>query len=72
MRYAIVIEWADGNFSTHVPGLPGCVSTGQSIEETRRNIREAIEFHFDGLREDGITAPEPTTYVEVVDVPQAA
>ncbi len=53
MRYAIVIEKAEGNYSAYVPDLPGCVATGATPEETERAIREAIEFHLEGLREDG-------------------
>lgn len=53
MRYAIVIENAAGNFSAYVPDLPGCVATGNTLEETEQAIREAIEFHLDGLRQDG-------------------
>jgi predicted RNase H-like HicB family nuclease len=53
MRYAVVIEKAAGNYSAYVPDLPGCVATGNTIEEVETEIREAIEFHLDGLREDG-------------------
>ena len=68
MRYAIVIERGEHNYSAYVPDLPGCVATGHTIEETRSEIREAIEFHLEGMREDGSPVPEPTarvTYVEV-------
>ena len=51
MRYAIVIEAAEDNFSAYVPDLPGCVATGNTVEDTERSIREAIEFHLDGLKE---------------------
>ncbi len=67
MRYAIVIEKADGNYSAFVPDLPGCVATGDTVEETEREIRKAIRFHVDGLREDGLPIPEPAAlcgYVE--------
>ena len=53
MRYAIVIEQAEGNYSAYVPDLPGCVATGVTVEEAEAQIREAIAFHLDGLREDG-------------------
>ena len=53
MRYAVVIEQAQGNFSAYVPDLPGCVATGATILEVESQIREAIEFHLDGMREDG-------------------
>jgi predicted RNase H-like HicB family nuclease len=66
MRYAIVIEKAENNFSAYVPNLPGCVATGDSIEEVEREIREAIEFHIEGLREDGLPIPQATSNVEYV------
>lgn len=68
MRYAIVIEQAEGNFSAYVPDLPGCVATGDSLAETEREIRDAIAFHLDGLREDGLPVPEPASVVEYVEV----
>ena len=68
MRYAIVIEKAEGNFSAYVPDLPGCVATGATIEEAEAEIREAIEFHLNGLREDGLAIPQPSSRVEYVDV----
>ena len=68
MRYAIVIEKADGNYSAYVPDLPGCVSTGATVEETEKSIREAIAFHLDGMREDGTPIPQPSSHVEYVEV----
>ncbi len=68
MRYAIVIEKAVSNYSAYVPDLPGCVATGQTIEETEQQIREAIEFHLEGLREDGLPIPAPQSQVEYVEV----
>jgi predicted RNase H-like HicB family nuclease len=68
MRYAIVIEKAEGNYSAYVPDLPGCVATGATTEEAEAQIREAIEFHLDGLREDGAPIPPPASRVEYVDV----
>ena len=68
MRYAIVIEKASGNYSAYVPDLPGCVATGETIEETEASIREAIEFHLDGMREDGLVIPIPSSRVEYVDI----
>lgn len=67
-RYAIVIEPGRRNFSAYVPDLPGCVSTGKTLREVRRNIREAIRFHIDGLREDGEPVPEPSSIGESVEV----
>jgi predicted RNase H-like HicB family nuclease len=68
MRYAVVIEQAENNFSAYVPDLPGCVATGSSIAETEQAIREAIEFHIEGLREDGASVPQPTSRVDYVEV----
>ena len=68
MRYAIVIEKGEGNYSAYVPDLPGCVTTGASPEEAEKDIREAIEFHLLGLREDGLPIPQPSSRVEYVDV----
>ena len=67
MRYAVVIEKADGNYSAYVPDLPGCVATGATIGDTERHISEAIAFHLDGLREDGLPIPEPTSLCEYVE-----
>jgi len=67
MRYGVVIEKADGNYSAYVPDLPGCVATGQTLEEVEREIREAIRFHIKGLREDGLVVPEATSICEYVD-----
>jgi len=68
MRYAIVIEAAESNFSAYVPDLPGCIATGNSVEETERSIREAIEFHLDGLREDNLPIPVASSRVDYVEV----
>lgn len=68
MRYAVVIEQAENNFSAYVPDLPGCVATGSSIAETEQAIREAIQFHIEGLREDGASVPQPTSRVDYVEV----
>lgn len=68
MRYAIVIEKAQDNYSAYVPDLPGCVATGSTLEEVESHIREAIELHIDGLREDGEAVPQPSSHVEYVEV----
>ncbi len=68
MRYAIVIERARHNFSAYVPDLPGCVATGATLEETEKAIREAVEFHIEGLREDGTPIPPPTSRVDYIEV----
>lgn len=68
MRYAIVIEKAGQNYSAYVPDLPGCVATGATVEETEQELREAIEFHLEGMREDGQPIPPPSSLVEYIDV----
>lgn len=68
MRYAVVIEKAEGNYSAYVPDLPGCVATGSTAEETEREIREAIELHLEGLREDGVPIPPPSSKVQYIEV----
>jgi predicted RNase H-like HicB family nuclease len=68
MRYAIVIEKAESNYSAYAPDLPGCVATGATLEEVESEMREAIAFHVEGLREDGLPIPSPVSRVEYVDV----
>ena len=68
MRYAIVIEQAEGNYSAYVPDLPGCVATGATVTEVEVEIREAIAFHLEGMREDGHPVPKPSSQVEYVEV----
>jgi predicted RNase H-like HicB family nuclease len=68
MRYAIVVEKAGNNFSAYVPDLPGCVATGATVEETEREIREAIGFHIEGLIEDGLPVPQPASIVEYLEI----
>ena len=68
MRYAIVIEKAEGNYSAYVPDLPGCVATGATVAEAESEIREAIAFHLDGMREDGVAIPLPQSQVEYVEI----
>jgi len=68
VRYAIVIENAGANFSAYVPDLPGCVAVGESLAEVERQIREAIEFHLVGMREDGAPIPPPSSKVDYVEV----
>ncbi len=67
MRYAIVIEKAEGNYGAYVPDLPGCVAVGDTIEETRREIAEAIAFHLDGLKAENEPIPEPSTWTALVE-----
>ena len=68
MRYAVVIEKAEGNYSAYVPDLPGCVATGFTVEEVEREIRDAIAFHLEGMREDGLPIPPPTSKVEYIEL----
>lgn len=68
MKYAIVIERAGKNYSAYVPDLPGCVATGETREEVESQIREAVQFHLEGMREDGEAIPEPSSQVEYIDV----
>lgn len=67
MRYAVVIEKAEGNYSAYVPDLPGCVATGGSVADVEREIRDAIRFHIEGLKEDGLPVPAPTSMAEYVE-----
>lgn len=68
MKYAVVIEKAQSNYSAYVPELPGCVAIAASIEEVEREIREAIEFHIEGIRQDGESVPVPSSSVEYIDI----
>lgn len=68
MRYAIVIEQAEGNYSAYVPDLPGCVATGATVAEIASQIREAITLHVEGMREDGVPIPPPSSQVDYIDV----
>ena len=67
MRYAVVIEKADGNYSAYVPDLPGCVATGETVKAVETEIREAIRFHIEGLRADGLPIPAPTSIADYVE-----
>jgi predicted RNase H-like HicB family nuclease len=68
MRYVIVIEQTGGNYSAYAPDVPGCVATGTTIEEVQQALQEALIFHLEGLREEGLPIPQPSTvaYVDVV------
>ncbi len=68
MRYAIVIEPGERNYSAYVLDVPGCIATGATLEETERAIREAVEFHLEGLKADGQPIPEPVSRVDYVEV----
>jgi predicted RNase H-like HicB family nuclease len=68
MRYAVAIEKGDANYSAYVPDLPGCVAVGDTLEEVKVEIREAIEFHLEGMREDGSPIPTHSSLAEYVEV----
>jgi predicted RNase H-like HicB family nuclease len=67
MRYAMVIEKSEANYSAYVPDLPGCVATGATVAEVEEEIGEAIRLHIEGLREDGLPIPELTSIAEYVE-----
>lgn len=71
-KYAVIFEKAENNWAAYVPDLPGCITTGRTIEETERNIREAIQGHMQTLREFGQPVPEPTSLAMEIEVPPAA
>ena len=66
MRYAVVIERAGQNYSAHVPDLPGCIAAADTLKEVQVEIRDAIRFHIEGLKEDGIEVLQPSAHVEYV------
>jgi predicted RNase H-like HicB family nuclease len=67
-KYPVIIEKANGNYSAYSPDLPGCVSTGATIEETLSRMRDAIQFHIEGLKKEGLDIPEPSTKVEYIEI----
>jgi len=67
MRYAVVIEKADGNYSAYVPDLPGCIATVTTVPEVGTEIRQAISFHIDGLKADGLPVPAPISIADYVE-----
>jgi predicted RNase H-like HicB family nuclease len=68
MRYAVVIEKAEGNYSAYVPDLPGRVATGDTVKAVETEIRDAIRFHVEGLKEDGLPVPAPTSVADYVEM----
>lgn len=68
MKYPIVIEKANGNYSAYCPDLPGCVATGPTVEETTKNMKDAIRLHVKGLKEDGLSVPRSSTEVVYIEV----
>ena len=71
MQYTIVIEKAQNNYSAYVRDLPGCITTGKTLQEVETNMREAITFHLRDMREDGLPIPEATTKAVLVEVAKA-
>ena len=67
-RFLVVIERAEGNYSAYSPDLPGCVATGETREEVERNMREAIQLHLEGLREDHLPIPDSQSIAEYITV----
>jgi predicted RNase H-like HicB family nuclease len=67
MRYVMIIEPGDRNYSAYLPDLPGCIATGKTIEEVRQRMREAIELHLEGMRSDGLPIPQPTSLADYVE-----
>jgi predicted RNase H-like HicB family nuclease len=67
MRYAVVIEKAENNYSGYVPDLPGCIATGHTVREVEAEIKSAIEFHIEGLLADNLPVPSPSSIVEYVE-----
>jgi predicted RNase H-like HicB family nuclease len=67
MRYAVVIEKAETNYSAYVPDLPGCVATGATVKDVEIEIRDAIRFHIDGLNQDGVPVPLPTSIADYIE-----
>jgi predicted RNase H-like HicB family nuclease len=71
-RYAVVFEKAENNWGAYVPDLPGCITTGKTLDEAKRNIHEAIELHLESMREVGEPIPEPSTEVDFVNLQTVA
>ncbi len=71
MRYAIIIEKATNNYSAYAPDVPGCIATGATVEETLQGMREALAAHFELMRKDNDSIPQPETSIAYVDVPDS-
>ncbi len=67
-KYLVIIEKADGNFSAYSPDLPGCVATGTTIKETFSRMRDAIQFHIEGLKREGLAIPEPSAEIKYIEI----
>jgi predicted RNase H-like HicB family nuclease len=68
MRYLVVVEKGSSSYGAHVPDLPGCIAAGETKEEVLSLIREAIEFHIEGLKQEGQPIPAPASMSELVEV----
>jgi len=68
LKYLIIIEKANKNYSAYIPDVPGCIATGKTIEETKKNMKEALDMHLEGLAEDGVTSPRPKAKADYVAV----
>jgi predicted RNase H-like HicB family nuclease len=68
MRYVVIVEKGPTSFGAYVPDLPGCVAVGESRAEVMKLVQEAIEFHIEGMKEDGLPIPIPSSSIELVDV----
>jgi len=66
LKYLIIIEKANKNYSAYLPDVPGCIATGKTIEETKKNMKEALDMHLEGLAEDGLTSPRPKAKADYV------
>ena len=71
MKYLVIIEQGNTSYGAHVPDLPGCIAVGESKEEVMKLIREAIEFHVEGLKNSGEIIPPPSSTSEIVEVEAA-
>lgn len=67
-KYLIIVEKTSNGYSAYSPDLPGCISTGETRDEVEANMREAMQFHIEGLKHEGYEIPEPSTYSSYVDV----
>ncbi len=67
-KYPVIFEKAIDNYSAYSPDLPGCIATGATRKEVEKNIKEAISFHIEGLKEDGLPIPEPSSFTEYIEV----
>jgi len=69
VKYSVIIEKTGGNYSAYCPDLPGCIATGKSIKETLTKIKESIQFHIEGMKEEGFPIPLPSSRVEYIEIP---